>query len=72
MRNILAFCLLFFSVISSFAQETHVEMADTMRENGKIYVVVVVVCILFAGIVFYLVSLDKKLTRLEKEIKKDK
>jgi CcmD family protein len=43
------------------------EMADTMRSNGKIYVVVVVLATIFAGIFTYLVYLDRKVARLEKE-----
>lgn len=48
--------------------DTSVEMADVMRENGKIYVVVAVVLMLFAGIVVYLVLLERKISRLEKEM----
>lgn len=44
-------------------------MADTMRSNGKIYVVVSVLCIVFAVITFYLISIDRKVTRLEKKNK---
>lgn len=43
------------------------EMADTMRSNGKIYVVVVVLATIFAGIFAYLVYLDRKITRIENE-----
>jgi CcmD family protein len=43
------------------------EMADTMRSNGKIYVVVVVLATIFAGIFTYLVYLDRKMSRLEKD-----
>lgn len=43
------------------------EMADTMRANGKIYVVVVVLATIFAGIFAYLVMLDRKIARIEKE-----
>jgi hypothetical protein len=43
-----------------------VEMADAMHANGKIYVVVAVILTIFAGIIFYLVRLDKKISRLEK------
>lgn len=54
-----------------FAQEpNHVEMADALRSNGKIYVVVAVLAIIFIGIVIYLINLDRKVARLEKEIKK--
>ena len=43
-----------------------VDMADTMRSNGKIYVVVAVIITIFAGIIIYLIRLDRKMTRLEK------
>ena len=41
-------------------------MADIMRSNGKIYVVIAVIVAIFAGIIIYLVRLDRKLTKLEK------
>jgi multisubunit Na+/H+ antiporter MnhB subunit len=51
-----------------FSQENQpVDMADTMRSNGKIYVVVAVIVTLFLGIVLYLISLDRKISKLEKE-----
>jgi CcmD family protein len=40
-----------------------------MRSNGKIYVVVAVLVTIFIGIIIYLIHLDRKLTRLEKETK---
>ena len=50
-----------------FAQSNgKVEMADTMRSNGRIYVVVAVILAIFAGIIFYLVRLDRKISKLEK------
>jgi hypothetical protein len=48
------------------AQETQPEMADAMRSNGKIYVVVLVLATIFAGIIVYLVRLDRKITKIEK------
>jgi CcmD family protein len=55
-------------ILSSFAQQAEdVEMADAMRASGKIYVVVTVLAILFTGIVVYLISLDRKISKLEKE-----
>jgi dipeptide/tripeptide permease len=56
-----------------FAQQPNppVEMAYTMRSNGKIFVVVAVIVTLFTGIVLYLISLDRKISRLEKETGKD-
>ncbi len=45
---------------------------DFMRETGKIYVVTGVIVIIFAGIVLYLVRLDKKLTNIEHQLKEGK
>jgi len=45
------------------------EMADSMRSNGKIYVVVVVLLIILAGLYFYLIQVDRRLSRLEKNSK---
>jgi prolipoprotein diacylglyceryltransferase len=50
------------------AQYNDVAMADTMRSNGKIYVVVAVLTIVLAGILFYVINTDKKISRLEEEI----
>ena len=43
-----------------------VKMADVMKENGKIYVVIAVMLAILAGIVLYLVRLDRKISKLEK------
>lgn len=50
---------------SLFAQEK-VEMADAMRDNGRIYVVVAVVITILAGLIIYLIRLDRKMTKIEK------
>ena len=43
------------------------QMADVMRSNGKIYVVVAVLVIILLGLILYLVRLDRKISKLEKE-----
>ncbi|CAN1498302.1 Putative ccm operon protein [Spirosomataceae bacterium] len=48
----------------------NVEMADAFRADGKIYVVVAVISVVVIGLIAYLFSLDKKVSKLEKEIKK--
>ena len=45
------------------------EGSDFMREIGKMYVVVAVIVAIFLGIIFYLIILDRKLTKLENQIK---
>lgn len=41
------------------------EMADAMRSDGKIYVVVSIVLIILAGLILYLFMLDRKVKKLE-------
>lgn len=61
--------VLFFSLTAAFAQQVEeVEMADIMRSNGKIYVVITCILILFIGIVTYLITLDRKISKIEKSI----
>ena len=43
------------------------EMAEAMRSNGKIYVVIAVLITILFGIVLYVVNLDRKISKLEKE-----
>ena len=57
--------LLVLATITSANAQT--ESPDFMRSTGKIYVVIAVLCIIFIGIVLFLINLDRKLTRLEKE-----
>ena len=61
MKKLLSLLLLF--VYSNGFSQT--EMADTMRSNGKIYVVVAVACIVFTVVAVYLIMIDRKVTRLE-------
>jgi hypothetical protein len=48
----------------SHAQDS-APMAETFRSNGKIYVVVLVICTIFAGIILFLVNLERKIKKLE-------
>jgi hypothetical protein len=58
-----------FSYVSSAQQP---EMADAMRSEGKIYVVVAILLIIFTGMIVYLVMLDRKVTRIEKKLPEKK
>ena len=58
-------------VSASFAQQAageNIEMADSMRASGKIYVVVLVITVILTGLILYLVGLDRRIKKLEKEI----
>ena len=62
--SILAIGLL--SSINAMAQSGDVEMADTFRSNGKIFVVIGVIGIILVGILIFLLMIDKKVRILEK------
>jgi hypothetical protein len=53
-------------LLTFFANAQDVKMADMMKENGKIYVVIAVMLTILAGLVLYLIRLDRKISRLEK------
>ncbi|MBK6818779.1 MAG: CcmD family protein [Bacteroidetes bacterium] len=54
---------------TSFAQNVAInqENATILHQNGQIYLVVLVLVTIFAGIIFYLIKLERKLNRLEKK-----
>jgi len=66
MKYLLMSFLMLMSFFITNAQDK-VEMADTMRSNGRIYVVVVVVLVILIGLFLYLLRLDRKISRMEKE-----
>ncbi|AMQ54955.1 CcmD family protein [Algoriphagus sanaruensis] len=78
MKKALIIFLLFFS-LGALAQEkipvsesdysnNGVEMADQMRAEGKIYVLVGIIAIIFAGITVYVINTDRKISKIEKNL----
>ena len=65
MKKMLSLLIALMASANLFAQE--IEMADALRANGKIYVVVAVLSAMLAGLLFYVIRLDRKISRLEKE-----
>ncbi len=63
---LLAFIAFFYN--ASLAKGNLVE--QTFHESGKINVVVAIVLIIFIGLIFYLIKLDRKISEIEKETKK--
>ena len=55
------------STLTVFAQNGDVEMADTLRSSGKIYVVVAVLLIILTGLIIFLIRIDRKVNKLEKK-----
>ena len=73
MRKIRNFLLLFALLCTGklFAQAEpagNVDMADGLRSSGKIYVVVAVVLIILAGLLLYLIGIERKVKKMEKTI----
>ena len=58
--------------LTSFAQDSSVQMADALRQEGKIYVVVACIFVIVGGLVLFLIRVDGKLSRLEKESRSGK
>ena len=74
-KSIATFFVLLCSVITVSAQapaNSGIEMADRLREDGKIYVVIGVVLIILTGLIVYLIQIDRKVSKMEKEIEADK
>ena len=53
-------------------QNQQIEMADIMRSEGKIYVVVLTVVLILVGFLIYLLFLDRKIARIERKIRSQK
>ncbi len=69
--RIVLLAVLCFAVNFIFAQQPVIinpDNADTMRSNGKIYVVVAVALTILLGLFLYVFLIDKKLGKLEKEL----
>jgi hypothetical protein len=56
-------------ITSDDYQNTSVEMADVMRSEGKIYVLVGIIGIVLGGILVYVVNTDRKISKLEEQFK---
>lgn len=57
--------IVFLLVSAAAKAQADVQMADGMRSEGKIYVVVGIILIVLTGLVVYLVTLDRKVKKLE-------
>ena len=68
MKNLLNSKLLMFVLLLAHSGvEAQPAMGDTFRSEGKIYVVVGVVVLIFAVLFAYLISIDRRLKKMEKE-----
>lgn len=70
MKKLFSIMSLLMLALFAKAQDTTggIEMADVMRSNGKIYVVIAVLLIIFAALITFLVMQEMRLRKLEKKI----
>ncbi len=66
MKKLLSLLAVLFSTICVFAQNEETQVPKGLNTNDKIWVVMAVCVTILLGLFFYLVRLDKKVTRLEK------
>jgi hypothetical protein len=55
-------------LLPATAMAQRVEMADKLRAEGKIYVVVAIILVILSGFIIYLFSMDRRLSKMEKMI----
>lgn len=61
--------LFLLSLLCQTAMAQAPTMDDPMLKDGKIYVVVAVLVVIFIGIVLFLVGMERKLSKIEKKEK---
>ena len=67
MKKSILTLMLLITTLNLFAQSNDIEMADALRSNGKIYIVVISIVIILLGLLIYLFAIDKRLKMLEKK-----
>ena len=68
-KYLFVFFLTCLTYINTFAQTGNgIDMATGLRSSGKIYVVVLGLLVIFCGFIFYLFTIDRKITKLEKRM----
>lgn len=63
--------IVFTIITTAVSAQTSAEpqMADTFRQEGKIYVVITVIAMVFIALVIFLMILDRKIKKLEEKFK---
>ena len=74
MKKLTLFLLTIFFLLPSFwmglLAQDQVQMADELRSSGKIYIVVAVLLTILLGLILFLITVDRKVSDLEKRINK--
>ena len=67
-KFILSLLLLLSTCWSLNAQTTGPAMADQLRADGKIYVVITVLALIFLALVVFLTLIERRVAKLEKQV----
>ena len=67
MKKIISLFIFLLISIVMWAKDGDQAMGDTMRSNGRIYVVVAVVVTILIGLILYVLRIDRKISKLEKQ-----
>jgi hypothetical protein len=61
-----------FCLFTLLASSQNAAMADAFRDDGKIYVVVAVIAVIFVSLVVFLIYLDRKIGKVERRLQERK
>lgn len=67
--GLLLICVSLISQAQELVSVSEPQMADKLREDGKIYVVISVIAIIFLSLVAFLVYIERKVKNLEEKTK---
>ena len=66
--GLLFICASLYSQARQIAMNNEPQMADTFREEGKIYVVISVIALIFIALVCFLIYIERKLKKIENKV----
>lgn len=67
-KRVLSFLLVMTGFAASAQEPASPQMADSFRGNGKIYVVITVIALIFLAIVIFLALIERRLKKLENKV----
>ncbi|MFN8283897.1 MAG: CcmD family protein [Chitinophagales bacterium] len=65
-----AILILLFGTVSKMLNAQAISAVDTLSKSNKLYAVIAVLAVILMGIFIYLFTLERKIKRLEDELKK--
>lgn len=69
-KKFLSYLFLIMTMIAGAQETAAPQMADALRQDGKIYIVITVIGLIFLALVFFLLYIERRVKKLEEELKK--